>query len=117
VVNGPGPGGRYNPIINVVGTKLFVFGGQVDGKIFNDMWSLDLNCRTFAFCCSEPFRLDIPVVKSQPVWESYEPTPGNEKPLPRITHVSVATEDRIIVFVPLTFALYHRCNFFVDLVV
>jgi len=41
-------------------------------------------------------------VKSQPVWESYEPTPGNEKPRPRAGHVSVATEDRIIMFVHVT---------------
>jgi hypothetical protein len=34
--------------------------------------------------------------------------PGNEKPLPRAAHTSVTTEDRIIMFVPLTFALYPR---------
>ena len=34
-----------------------------------------------------------------PVWESYEPTPGNEKPLPRTGHVSVTIGDRIIMFV------------------
>ena len=56
-------------------------------------------------------------MKSQPVWESYEPTPGNEKPLPRYDHVSVATEDRIIMFVPLAFALYPRYNFLLDSVV
>jgi hypothetical protein len=32
----------------------------------------------------------------------YEPAPGNKKPLPRASHVSVTTEDRIIMFVPLT---------------
>jgi len=40
-------------------------------------------------------------VKSNPRWESYEPAPGNEKPLPRASHVSVTTGDRIILFVPL----------------
>ncbi|KAI0285814.1 hypothetical protein BGY98DRAFT_1130344, partial [Russula aff. rugulosa BPL654] len=53
----------------VVGSKLFVFGG-VSGETTNDMWALDLNC-----------------LKSQPLWESYEPTPGNEKPLPRYSVV------------------------------
>ena len=38
-------------------------------------------------------------VTSNPVWETYEPTPGNEKPLPRSGHVSVTTSDRIIMFV------------------
>ena len=40
-------------------------------------------------------------VKSNPSWESYEPAPGNEKPLPRAGHVSVTTGDRIIMFVSL----------------
>ena len=42
-------------------------------------------------------------MKSRPYWESYEPTPENEKPLSRRTHVSVATEDHVIMFVPLSF--------------
>ncbi|KAI0280082.1 hypothetical protein BGY98DRAFT_932802 [Russula aff. rugulosa BPL654] len=65
-------GGRFQAL------RLRWFSG---GKTTNDMWALDLN------------RL-----KSQPLWESYEPTPGNEKPLPRWYHVSVTTEDRIIIF-------------------
>jgi hypothetical protein len=55
VVNGPGTGRRYYPTTTVVGSKLFVFGGRVDGKRVNDMWTLDLSRRTFTFCCSEPF--------------------------------------------------------------
>ena len=57
MVNGLGPGRRYNNTINVVGSKLFVFGGRikVGGKTINDMWTLDLNCRTFVYCCSGPF--------------------------------------------------------------
>ncbi len=48
------------------------------------------------------FKLDIPAVKSNPLWESYEPAPGDRKPPPRCGHVSVTTGDRIIVFVPLS---------------
>ena len=40
-------------------------------------------------------------VISNPHWESYEPTSGNGKPLPRALHVSVTTDDRIIMFAPL----------------
>ena len=40
-------------------------------------------------------------VNSNPHWESYEPTSGNGKPLPRANHVSVTTDDRIIMFAPL----------------
>ncbi|KAI0276355.1 hypothetical protein BGY98DRAFT_1168580 [Russula aff. rugulosa BPL654] len=82
VVNGPGPGGRSHHTIMVVGSKSFVFGGIAsDGENTNDMWTLDLNC-----------------LNSQPFWESFEPAPGNEKPLPRYSHVSVTTEDSIIIF-------------------
>ncbi|KAN0120947.1 hypothetical protein V8E52_004216 [Russula decolorans] len=90
VVNGPGPNGCLYHTTTVVGSKLFVFGGKIGQKTINDMWTLDLNC-----------------LKSQPLWESfpgvgsyiqYEPTPVNEKPLPRADHVSVTTEGRIIVF-------------------
>ncbi|KAI0283620.1 hypothetical protein BGY98DRAFT_1093720 [Russula aff. rugulosa BPL654] len=68
VVNGPGPCGRYYHTMTLVDSKLFVFGGK-SAKI-----------------------------KSDPFWESYEPAPGNEKPLPRAGHVSVTTGDRIIIF-------------------
>ncbi|KAF8499070.1 hypothetical protein F5888DRAFT_1611375 [Russula emetica] len=84
VVNGPGPGGRFSHTMTLVGSKLFVFGGRsATGKgRLNDIWALDLNC-----------------LKSNPFWESsYEPAPGNEKPLPRSGHVSVTTGDRIIIF-------------------
>ena len=40
-------------------------------------------------------------VNSNPIWESYEPAPGNEKPLPRAGHVSVTTGERVIMFVSL----------------
>jgi hypothetical protein len=56
VVNGPGPGRRCYYTTTVAGSKLFVFGGENDKRILlNDMWTLDLNCRTFAYCCSEHF--------------------------------------------------------------
>ena len=57
-------------------------------------------------------------VISNPRWESYEPTSGNGKPLPRAGHVSVTTEDRIIMFVPLLPSPSPLIIiFFVDLVV
>ena len=55
MVNGPGPGGHSYHTTTVVGSKLFVFGGEIGKKVINDMWTLDLNCRSFAYCYSEPF--------------------------------------------------------------
>ncbi|KAI0283594.1 hypothetical protein BGY98DRAFT_911333 [Russula aff. rugulosa BPL654] len=80
VVDGPGPGGRYYHTMDLIGSKLFVFGGWSVKRYFNDIWALDLNCLT-----------------SNPFWESYGPAPGNKKPLPRAGHVSVTTGDRIII--------------------
>jgi hypothetical protein len=47
VTNGPGPVGRYGHVMSMVGSKLFVFGGQINGEFLNDMWAFDLNSRTF----------------------------------------------------------------------
>ena len=48
VVNGPGPCARYYHTMTLVGSKLFVFGGQSDAwSRFNDMWTFDLNSCTF----------------------------------------------------------------------
>ncbi|SRR6266436_3227462 len=88
VVNGPGPGGGYFHTVTLVGSSLFVFGGQNNETCFNDIWGFDLNRCTFAPLFHMPFLLDIPAVNSNPLWESYEPAPGDRKPLPRAEHVS-----------------------------
>jgi len=35
----PGPGGRFDHTMSMVGSKPFVFGGQIGGKFYNDMWT------------------------------------------------------------------------------
>ena len=56
VINGPGPGGRYNHTMSLVGSKLFVvFGGKFDNRYFNDVWALDLNSCMFSPRFPKPF--------------------------------------------------------------
>ncbi|KAL8917370.1 MAG: hypothetical protein Q9208_007988 [Pyrenodesmia sp. 3 TL-2023] len=40
---GPRPAGRYGHTLNILGSKIYVYGGQVEGYFFNDLWAFDLN--------------------------------------------------------------------------
>ncbi|KAJ5239636.1 hypothetical protein N7468_004255 [Penicillium chermesinum] len=39
----PRPSGRYGHTLNIVNSRLYVFGGQVEGFFFNDLVAFDLN--------------------------------------------------------------------------
>lgn len=40
---GPRPAGRYGHSLNILGSKIYIFGGQVEGYFFNDLVAYDLN--------------------------------------------------------------------------
>ncbi|KAF3917267.1 hypothetical protein AA313_de0203557 [Arthrobotrys entomopaga] len=40
---GEKPSGRYGHTLNILGSKLYVFGGQAEGNFFNDLMAFDLN--------------------------------------------------------------------------
>ncbi|UNI24199.1 Negative regulator of mitotic exit [Purpureocillium takamizusanense] len=40
---GPRPSGRYGHSLNILGSKIYIFGGQVEGHFMNDLSAFDLN--------------------------------------------------------------------------
>jgi hypothetical protein len=40
---GARPTGRYGHTLNILGSKIYIFGGQVEGLFFNDLVAFDLN--------------------------------------------------------------------------
>ncbi|KAL4749710.1 hypothetical protein BDW72DRAFT_213956 [Aspergillus terricola var. indicus] len=85
---GPRPTGRYGHTLNILGSRLYVFGGQVEGYFFNDLVAFDLN------------QLQNPGNK----WEfliqnSHEggPPPGQTPPA-RTNHTIVSFNDKLYLF-------------------
>lgn len=48
VTDGSGPVGRYGHVMAIIGSKLFVFGGQINGEFLNDMWAFNLDSRALS---------------------------------------------------------------------
>ncbi|KAI0756785.1 hypothetical protein C8Q80DRAFT_1130480 [Daedaleopsis nitida] len=80
-VYGPSPVGRYGHAVTMVGSRFFVFGGQVDGEFLNDLWSFDLNS-----------------LRTKAAWELVEPAEGSPRPPKRTSHVCVTFGEKIILF-------------------
>ncbi|KAI9708917.1 MAG: Negative regulator of mitotic exit [Bogoriella megaspora] len=40
---GPRPPGRYGHTLNILGSRIYIFGGQVEGTFYNDLVAFDLN--------------------------------------------------------------------------
>lgn len=80
-VQGPTPRGRYGHSVCMVGSKFYVFGGQVDGEFLNDLWSFDLNS-----------------LRTKAVWELIEPNSTSPRPSHRTGHVMVSYGEKLVVF-------------------
>lgn len=84
----PRPQGRYGHTLNILGSKIYIFGGQVEGYFFNDLVAFDLN------------QLQNPTNK----WEflirnSHDggPSPGQIPPA-RTNHTMVSFNEKLYLF-------------------
>ncbi|KAL2269066.1 hypothetical protein VTJ83DRAFT_3912 [Remersonia thermophila] len=85
---GPRPTGRYGHTLNILGSKLYVFGGQVEGYFMNDLCAFDLN------------QLQMPNNR----WEILTPgsdgstPPQGRLPAARTNHTMVTFNDKLYLF-------------------
>ncbi|RCI16759.1 hypothetical protein L249_2944 [Ophiocordyceps polyrhachis-furcata BCC 54312] len=75
--------GRYGHSLNILGSKIYIFGGQVEGSFMNDLSAFDLN------------QLQKPSNR----WEILVPGEASLKvPAPRTNHSMVTFNDRMYLF-------------------
>ncbi|WFD25567.1 hypothetical protein MNAN1_000527 [Malassezia nana] len=79
VQGGPGPVGRYGHTLSILGSNLFVFGGQLDDDFFDELWRFDLNG-----------------LKETPTWQLVRPATGG--PPRRTGHSAVVYKERLYIF-------------------
>lgn len=84
---GPRPAPRYGHTLNILGSRLLVFGGQVDGYYFNDLVTFDLNT------------LSSPNAR----WELVQAV--TDPPSARTGHVCMSLGDKLVMYIPLMTSL------------
>lgn len=85
---GPRPAGRYGHTLNILGSKIYIFGGQVEGQFFNDLVAFDLNALQAA---SNRWEL---LIASGPV-DPEKPT----VPPARTNHSMITWNDKLYLYV------------------
>ncbi|KAL2757750.1 hypothetical protein ACRALDRAFT_1074662 [Sodiomyces alcalophilus JCM 7366] len=81
---GPRPAGRYGHTLNILGSKIYVFGGQVEGYFMNDLAAFDLN------------KLQLPNNRWEMLLENTE-TAGRVPPA-RTNHSIITFNDKMYLF-------------------
>ncbi|KAK0112406.1 Negative regulator of mitotic exit [Cadophora gregata f. sp. sojae] len=85
---GPRPSGRYGHSLNILGSKIYVFGGQVEGYFMNDLVAFDLN------------QLQVPTNRWEMLIRNSEeggPPPGQIPPA-RTNHSIVTYNEKLYLF-------------------
>ncbi|KTW30365.1 hypothetical protein T552_00838 [Pneumocystis carinii B80] len=80
VVYGNKPPGRYGHTLNVLGTKIIIFGGQMETCFFNDMFSFDLDSLN----------------SLNAKWELI--TPVTNLPSARTNHIMITYQEKLYLF-------------------
>lgn len=79
VQGAPGPVGRHGHTLSIIGSNLFVYGGQVDDEYYDELWRFDLN-----------------TLKDTPVWQHVQTPTGG--PPRRAGHSAVVYKERLYIF-------------------
>ncbi|KAF2007519.1 hypothetical protein P154DRAFT_120301 [Amniculicola lignicola CBS 123094] len=87
---GPRPTGRYGHTLNILGSKIYIFGGQVEGFFFNDLVAFDLNSLQSS---SSRWEVLLPNTK-----EGAVSSPQGRAPPPRTNHSVITWNDKLYLF-------------------
>ncbi|KAK1750221.1 hypothetical protein QBC47DRAFT_122151 [Echria macrotheca] len=82
---GPRPVGRYGHSLNILGSKIYIFGGQVEGYFMNDLSAFDLN------------QLQMPNNRWEILIENSENAQGRIPPA-RTNHSMITFNDKMYLF-------------------
>ncbi|KAI1876111.1 hypothetical protein JX265_000642 [Neoarthrinium moseri] len=85
---GPRPSGRYGHSLNIVGSKIFIFGGQIEGYFMNDLAAFDLN------------QLQLPTNRWEILYENIDinSSPKGRVPPARTNHTMISYNDKLYLF-------------------
>ncbi|KAF2034436.1 cell polarity protein-like protein [Setomelanomma holmii] len=85
---GPRPTGRYGHTLNILGSKIYIFGGQVEGFFFNDLVAFDLNSLQSS---ASRWEVLLPNIKDQA-------SPQGRSPPARTNHSVITWNDKLYLF-------------------
>ncbi|KAI0152990.1 hypothetical protein GGR57DRAFT_503123 [Xylariaceae sp. FL1272] len=85
---GPRPSGRYGHSLNIVGSKIYIYGGQVEGYFMNDLSAFDLN------------QLQMPNNRWEVMIGNTESNsgPNGKVPPARTNHTMITYNDKLYLF-------------------